>query len=1181
VGGPGVEERRIVTVLFADLVGFTALAERMDPEQVKRLVDGAFGRLVDDVVSFGGSVDKLLGDGIVALFGAPVAHEDDAERAVRAALRMHRTLDGLEVPLRMRIGINTGEVLVGTVASTDYTAMGDVVNLASRLQAAAEPGGVLVGESTFNLTVGSIEFGEMIETQARGRDQEVRAWPVVGTITAPGERVRRTDLPLIGRTAEMGLADAALTLSLGQRRSLLLNVVGESGVGKTRLVEEIIDAVLLHAGHGRGLAGDGHPADGATVLEGVCLPYGETNAWAPLATALADHLGVDPNGPVEELRAEAERKARALARRDRPTPSEPSPVTLVGDAAAADDVAADATATDDVAADATATDVLDDALVEDAIVERVVEVFVHLFGHASALDGLEPAARIDLVHRAVARVVGWRAEVAPLVLWLDDLHWADPQLIDLLEHLLSSFSRVPFVLVTSMRADSGLEWPPPASRASVVSLSIQPLARSESDELARELLADVGDGVVDQRVLGTLYDRSGGNPLFLQQLADVVADDPAAELPDSLRALIAARLDQLPSEERQILDNAAVLGSTGSIDGLERFAAAMRQGFDRAPLLRLEAKGLLEVDGQRWRFRSDSVRDAAYQTLTKSSRAQRHAGVAASYQRHAPTAYEDLAHHTASAAELVAELGPVPMVPATIRDDAVRYLDLAAERARETGANRRIVRHATRALDLIGDHPATTAERMRFLILRSSAAIELRDYVMAVGDLAAVLDDAVARGDVEQEGIARRQLGSVRMLEGDAVAARAEFGRSIELLREAGSTKALADALRNRGFMELFGGSLAEAEWFFGEAEAEYRALDDERGLAYIDQHRAWAGFLSGDLELADQRLHRAAATLDRLGDRNGVGWAFGLLAFVRFFQRRFDEAEDLASIVRSEAHERGDDWAAAMMQTLLADLRLWQGRLDEALANAEQARSRFRRIGDRFGLVQALAALVRTQIALGRSGPSQRTLEELAALSDSSPAGPVPLLAIAGAAMHRGDGQAAWTAAQEAIRVMTGQSAGAFEAHVLAAIAAVQCGDLDGALAAVDEIPDNARAHPFAMVAAALVASFGDDADEALRLAEAVTAADGASYLDVAIVAVVAAGAHVRLGDPEQAERVLHETIVASVRIGDRVTTALLRAAHERIVGEPHASGVSDPALIGPGWHRVVQSLPTAEVVA
>jgi class 3 adenylate cyclase len=275
------EERRIVTVLFADVVGFTSLAEHRDPETVKRLIDRIFARLAEVITGFGGRVDKLLGDGVLALFGAPVAHEDDAERAVRAALRMHETLaaysdeQALEPPLRMRIGINTGEVLMGTLAGADYTAMGDVVNTASRLQAAAPPGGVLVGEATYALTADIVRYDESSVLQPRGREQSVNTWLALDMLAPPGFRLRRSDLRLVGRSAELGLVHAALRLVAAEGRSLVLNITGEGGVGKSRLVEEVVAT----------LEGAGLPE--ALVLEGACAPYGESNAWSPIAMALA------------------------------------------------------------------------------------------------------------------------------------------------------------------------------------------------------------------------------------------------------------------------------------------------------------------------------------------------------------------------------------------------------------------------------------------------------------------------------------------------------------------------------------------------------------------------------------------------------------------------------------------------------------------------------------------------------------------------------------------------------------------------------------------------------------------------------------------------------------------------------------------------------------------------------
>ena len=336
----------------------------------------------------------------------------------------------------------------------------------------------------------------------------------------PGSPAARSPRPAPGSAAPTCASSAAIpsSPSLARRcatastkhRTLLLNVVGESGVGKSRLIDELLDTL------------DQIGAGNTAVLEGVCAPYGESNVWSPIATAIAGHLGFDPALSVDELRERALGKASRLLATDGVTPE----------------------------------------------VERAVEAFLHLLGHESALDALDGTVRRDAVHRAITRVVEMRAAKGPLVLWIDDLHWADQVVVDLLEHLVGAVQRLPFVLVTSMRPGSDVLWPPPTDRTIVLSLTVQPLARADSDELAIELLGQltgaVNDGhtgetiIPDQKLLGALFDRSGGNPLFLQQLAGVVAEEgPSSELPDSLRALIAARLDQLNVTERQVLDNAA------------------------------------------------------------------------------------------------------------------------------------------------------------------------------------------------------------------------------------------------------------------------------------------------------------------------------------------------------------------------------------------------------------------------------------------------------------------------------------------------------------------------------------------------------------------------------------------------------------------------------------------------
>ena len=1113
------EERRITTVLFADLVEFTTLAEHRDPEAVKRLIDSCFQLLVDDITSFGGRVDKILGDGILALFGAPVAHEDDAERAVRAALRMQATLahfvgtSGLSgsAGIRMRIGINTGEVLVGTLAGTEYTAMGDVVNTASRLQSAAPPGGILVGHTTYALASQAIHFEPAGELDARGREQSVKTWLAVEATAPPGSRSRRgRSGPLIGRAPELAIGRAALDLVTIASRSVLLAISGENGVGKSRLADELIDHM--------------HNSVDAAVLEGACVPYGEANVWFPIANALCRYLDLDPTLPVTEIRGIARQRATQLL-----------------------------------------------ASVDDTEIERMVDVFLHLLGHPSPIDKLEaPAARAS-IHHAVSRVLELRTQERPVVLSINDLHWADAALIGLLEHLVTSLSRSPFALITAMRPRSEVAWPPHTERATVVSLNLQPLGQVATEELAAQLLADQ---CADPKLLTALYERSGGNPLFLHELAALAAAGGGIrELPNSLRALIIARLDQLSPDQRQIVENAAILGTSGSIASLQTFADELSQRFDSGNVRELDDLGLLEVRGRRWEFRSDSVRDAAYQTLTKAARARRHAGVAKAMANF-PAGLDDRAHHTATAAELVRELGPVEGVAATIADDAVKLLTAAAERADDNGSMHVATRHASRGLELLPSGPEHEERRVRLQLIRAGALLDLHDFDAARVDLDSALASASQRGDVAAEGDAHRLLGTMHHAASRLPEARLELGQAVDLLRTVQRPDLLARALRARGFIELFGGSLVDAEWFFGEADTLYRLLDDQRGLAWLEQHRAWISFLSGDMALARDRLNHAADTLDKLGDRSGVGWAFGLLAFVEFFERHFAEAEALAELVIREADQRGDEWAVGMMQTLLADLRLWQGDLSEAANLAEQARSRFKKLKDRFGLIQATAPLLRAQIALGQAGAAQRSTEELLTLAEMSVQGPFPLMAVAGAAMHRGDGATAVAIADRAIAETDELNGSAFEPHIARLVGLLQLGRIDEASISFSELKPHELAHPFANGAAALLYATLREPDLSLEHAHQVAEAAGATYLDEVFAYVGAASAHVQLGNKPQATLSIEAAVVRALDVGDVVAIALATNAYQHLIGRPHPA-FDQPTQLEAGWLTVIDSLP------
>ena len=418
-----------MTVVFADLVGYTTLSEHLDPERVKRIVDGAFAQLIVEIERFGGAVDKVLGDGILALFGAPVAHEDDPDRAVRAAIEMHRRLGEfvdeqtyLEHQVRLRIGVNTGEVVVGRVSGgDDYTAMGDVVNVASRLQSMAPPGGIYVGSSTEEQLSPSIERVLVAEADLRGRDQTEQIWRVTGWQNRLLAKVSRHDLPFVGRNSQRELLSSVMGL-VANGNGAVVSVSGEAGSGKTRLVNEALARF---------------PSRRAVVFSGVCAPYGETNVWAPIANALFKLMGSDRTAPANILRKIVEQKGMELYGFD--------PV--------------------------------------DPRLHRFVEGAMHLLGHPSDLDRVAPGQAREILMQVVVEGLHRRSQGAPVVVWIDDLQWADPLLLELLGRLSRSLVDRPVLLVTAQRDDAEVDWPPPHDHPITIRMPLDPLTRLEADDL--------------------------------------------------------------------------------------------------------------------------------------------------------------------------------------------------------------------------------------------------------------------------------------------------------------------------------------------------------------------------------------------------------------------------------------------------------------------------------------------------------------------------------------------------------------------------------------------------------------------------------------------------------------------------------------------------------------------------
>jgi class 3 adenylate cyclase/tetratricopeptide (TPR) repeat protein len=1143
----------VATVVFADLVGFTALSETRDPEQVKELVDGCFERLVQDITGFGGRVDKIIGDAILALFGAPIAHEDDAERAVRAALRMQQTIieyaAEVGASIQARIGVNTGEVLVGALrAGGEYTAMGDVVNTAQRLETTADPGTVVVGAATHAATADTIEYRALGLIDARGREEPVEAWIAVEPLLPPGYRRRKLQTPFVGREAEMGVLSHAINACVSRHRAHMLLLLGEAGVGKSRLAEEV--AEVARCDHG------------AVVFEGRCVPYGEANVWWPIAEALRQACVIPADAPI----ADADRLCSATVGR------------VLGQGERSPEV------------------------------KRIVNGLLYLMGYEVSLRDIDPVRARAEASRSVLAFLEASARLQPVIVVLSDLHWADDLVLEMLDALLDRVSRSPAVLIATARPNLLDRHPVPAGRHNTVVVNLDPLDRDASTAL----LASLFEHDADDTTREALLERSGGNPFFLEELVAYVATEgseraarstanvggsitgPLTDLPDTLRGLVAARIDALAPAERVTLEDASVWGRSGPIEALEIMAQQMHSIDDVVPALRrLVADEIMVVDGRRWQVRNDLVREVAYGMLTKGDRARRHNGIA-HYLEHVEFDGNDandrtvdvIAYHYAAAADLLKDLGTIEYVPADTIEQAVTWLHRAAVRAQVAQAMPVAARLFGQALSLVD--PADVERRVELLLGRASAASELRRTDDALADvvearsLAAGLDPgAEARcllvlGDIEQK---RGELDSALATLADA---RRRFEADDDL-------KGVADAERLSGLTLLFAGRLDEAEDSIDHALSTNQALGDRRGEAWALQNLAWISYVKGRPSEAEERISASANTFAELADSGGLNWALGLLGFVKFHQGHLIEAGELAEQVLTEARERGDRWGEGMMLLLMAGVRQWSGAATAALVAAEDALATFRSIGDRFGEFQALAAVGRTSVSIGRIDEGLRALSD--AWQDSGTSSEDEFVrsaaaGLAGAAVQLGDARLALDTldALDASRPHEGLSSiGHRDSLVARGLALLMVGDISEAKDVLDAAsqPDaDGTRSSYALSALALAAAAGGDRTEVDQLRAEVDAALCSTYSDRATAGL----AHLlcRSADGDRSAAADWDELVETVDATDdrvvRAIAALARARGLAALGSPDAAAAADEAgdrlqqldLRAEGWQAI-----------
>lgn len=1150
------DQRRVVTVVFADLVGFTGLSEARDPERMKNLVDNAFERLAADITAYGGKVDKIIGDAMVTLFGAPVAHEDDAERAVRAALQMQRTIGafatevGMEV--RMRIGVNTGEVLVGGIrAGDDYTAMGDVVNVASRLQTVASPGEVVVGPATFLATQNVVRYSDLGGIEVKGRIEAVEAWRAEEALAPPGYRPRRVRTPLVGRDAEMGILHHVLQAASQRSRPHFVLLSGEAGIGKSRLGEEI--AMLANTEHD------------AAIYVGRCVPYGEANPWWPVSEILRQAFAIDLADSIETARHKAEQGVQLATRETGP----------------------------------------------DA--DRLVEGLLYLIGFEGSFPDVEPARAIEEAIAALAAVISGIAQRHLVVLFMADLHWADQVVLDLIDNLLERVRGLPIVLVATARPELQERWSPEPGRYNAVSLHLDPLTPEATTELVETLLQQA----VPAELTAVLRDRSGGNPFFVEELVALLAEagvldgsdvdlrampSELSDLPATLRGLVAARLDGLGAIDREMLEDAAVVGRVGSVAALVGLGQARGEEDVAQRIDDLVGRDMLVVSDGRFEFKSDLVREVAYETLTKSSRARRHAVLADWLAARAQqTGREDeqveaIAHHYSLAASLVGEVGAVEGAPGEVRAHALEWLERAAERTLERESNLAAEQFFDDALGLLD---ADQDDRRRSLLLgRAQARCGRHDLPGARADVEEVIGKAEVAGDSAQQVRALTILGEVEQKAGDMEGALSTLERAMALANESGDRAALAAALRQWGMANLFMGELPRAESAIAEAREAFHELGDRRGEAWALQNLAWIAFSRGEIDIADDRLTQSAAMFEEISDWGGRSWAWGLLGFVRLAQGRLEEAGRLADEVIEEARKAGDRWAQGMTLVLQSAVSLWLGRASAAVDSGREAKKIFETIDDDYGRGLALANLARANANIGRIGDARAVLEEAGAALDAQGGMEIMRVNLTASMLGQlGDARGALAAVVD-VEIGPTQAGMPTELLVSKGLAHVQNGRPEEAMAFLDaaldrtkdEAPGDEGARTYAMAVLAIARAATGDVEGAIAVGSEVGSRSRGTYLDATYADIGMALAHAQAGRGQEAKAVLDGAQARVDASEDRLTQAIVRLARAHALEQlrdPEAADAKGEARaryealgVEPyGWETAFASAVSGEV--
>jgi class 3 adenylate cyclase/tetratricopeptide (TPR) repeat protein len=948
------EERKVVTVLFADLVGFTSQAELMDPEEVRSLLQPYHASLRADLERYGGTVEKFIGDAVMALFGAPVAHEDDPERAVRAALAIRDTL-GVDRKLHVRIGITTGEALVALEArpeSGEGMAAGDVVNTAARLQGVARVDGILVDEPTYRATRRAIEYRDHAPVAVKGKAEPVAVREALSARARFGVDVRQIgEAPLVGRTREIDLLAGALARAKGELEPQLVTLVGVPGIGKSRVVWELFQQVDA-------------AADLVAWRQGRSLPYAEGISYWALGEIVKAETGILETDSVEDAGAKL---GRALA-----------------------------------------------ALSLDAPDAEWVE------RHLRPLIGLEAGTELRGDHRGEA-FAAWRrylealAGQRPLVLVFEDLHWADDGLLDFVDHLVEWATGVPMLILATSRPELLSRRPGwGGGKPNAVTISLSPLSDVEAGRLVASL---VERAVIPAILREAVLERAQGNPLYAEEFARLAGEGGRLDdLPETVQGIIAARLDGLSRDEKDLLQDAAVVGKVFWSGALAQMRGRSRSelegplhGLERKEFVRREQRSSVAGETE-YAFRHILVRDVAYGQIPRAERAERHAMAAEwieSLGRPADHA-ELLAQHYLSAIDLARAAGH------SIDAYAVRagqILRDAGDRATALNAFAAAARYYKGALDL---SPADDPDRPGLLfkygkalwVSQETGAEELREAeagLRAAGALDTAAEAAVLQGEVawfagdrertsahlaQAAGLVQdledsfskayvlSDLSRYHMLAGETELAISRGREALAIADRLGLDEIRAHALNNVGSARNFAGDSG------GLADLE-RALEVATRINSPEAARATNNLASslwvrGDTRRAAALWREGLVVAGDLGVAPLERFISGVIPIIDYVEGDWDTAVRSFDAFITEAEGAGGHPGESIARALRGRIRLARGDLDGALEDGERGLVTGRRAQDPQALQPALLFKAWLLAQTNREGEALAMLDEL-----------------------------------------------------------------------------------------------------------------------------------------------------------------------------------------------------------